>query len=51
MELVNEAADFAACVSTCISGLTIVCDGNTFDPGCRNTCISGYTIRCDGNTL
>jgi hypothetical protein len=56
MELVNEAADFGACSSTCISGYTIKCDGqsigpNNPQPACRSTCISGYTIRCDGTTL
>ena len=51
MELVNEGASMADCISTCISGLTLKCDGNTFSPGCKNTCISGYTVRCDGNTL
>jgi hypothetical protein len=52
MELVNEAADFAACSSTCISGLTWKCDGYSIGgPGCRSTCISTYTIRCDGTTL
>jgi hypothetical protein len=57
MELVNEAADFAACTRTCISGYTIRCDGETFGgtppgaPPCRSTCISGYTVRCDGTTL
>lgn len=51
VELVKDAADINACISTCISGFTIICDGNTMDPNCRNTCISGYTIRCDGNTL
>jgi hypothetical protein len=51
MELVNEAAEMSECSSTCISGLTIKCDGKTFSTGCRNTCISGYTVRCDGHTL
>ena len=52
MELVNEAADFAACSSTCISGFTIVCDGQSVaPPGCKSTCITGYTYRCDGTTL
>ncbi|MEG4293826.1 cinnamycin family lantibiotic [Microcoleus sp. C2C3] len=52
MELVNEAADFAACSSTCISGFTLKCDGESIgSPNCKNTCTTGYTIRCDGNTL
>ena len=52
MELVNEAADFAACSSTCISGFTLRCDGESIgSPNCKNTCTTGYTIRCDGNTL
>lgn len=57
IELVNEAADFGACASTCISGYTIKCDGQSIGsnpptgPSCRSTCITGYTIRCDGTTL
>ena len=52
MELVNEAADLAACSSTCISGFTLKCDGESIgSPNCKNTCTTGYTIRCDGNTL
>lgn len=51
IELVKEAADFSACASTCVSGYTIKCDGNTIGQECRNTCISGYTVKCDGNTL
>jgi hypothetical protein len=52
MELVNEAADLAACSSTCISGLSLRCDGQSIaPPGCKSTCITGYTIRCDGTTL
>ena len=52
MELVNEAADFAACSSTCSSGFTLKCDGESIgSPNCKNTCTTGYTIRCDGNTL
>jgi hypothetical protein len=34
----------AACVSTCVSGFTLVCDGNTFS----RTCVTGATLRCDG---
>ncbi|MQY02997.1 cinnamycin family lantibiotic [Actinomadura macrotermitis] len=33
-----------ACVSTCVSGFTIKCDGNTFN----QTCVTGATLRCDG---
>jgi hypothetical protein len=33
-----------ACVSTCVSGLTLKCDGKTFN----KTCVSGWTLRCDG---
>lgn len=55
VELVKESTDINACTNTCISGFTIVCDGQTMGggggPQCRSTCISGYTIRCDGNTL
>ena len=52
IELVNEAADFGACSSTCISGYTIRCDGESVGgPGCKGTCISGFSIRCDGTTL
>lgn len=49
VELISDAKDFAACVSTCISGFTIVCDGQSFE--CRSTCVTGYTIRCDGTTV
>ncbi len=41
-ELVS--ADIEACVRTCVSGLTLKCDGSTF----KRTCRSGYTLRCDG---
>ena len=56
VELVKESTDVNACTNTCISGFTIVCDGQTMGgggggPSCRSTCITGYTIRCDGNTL
>ncbi|MBW8486014.1 cinnamycin family lantibiotic [Actinomadura parmotrematis] len=33
-----------ACVSTCVSGFTIRCDGGTFS----QTCVTGATLRCDG---
>jgi hypothetical protein len=51
VELVSEDNIFAAdCGSTCVSGFTILCDGNTH-PTCRKTCVSGWTIRCDGVTV
>lgn len=34
----------AQCVSTCVSGFTLVCDGETFS----RTCVTGETLRCDG---
>lgn len=38
----------AACVNTCISGLTVKCEQQgTF---CSGTCSTGYTIRCDRMT-
>jgi hypothetical protein len=55
VEMVKDALDIEAqCRSTCISGFTLVCDGNTIpnpQVPCRSTCISGYTVRCDGTTL
>jgi hypothetical protein len=39
------------CFSTCNSGLTLRCDGQTIPSGCKSTCITGMTIRCDGHTL
>ncbi len=50
VELVTEDNIFADCGSTCVSGFTILCDGNT-QPNCRRTCVSGWTIRCDGVTV
>lgn len=50
VELVTEDNVFAECGSTCVSGFTVLCDGNT-QPSCRRTCVSGYTIRCDGATV
>ncbi|WP_017720753.1 cinnamycin family lantibiotic [Kamptonema formosum] len=50
VELVTEDNIFAECGSTCVSGFTILCDGNT-QPNCRRTCVSGWTIRCDGATV
>lgn len=47
-EIVKNANN-AGCVSTCISGFTVVCDGNTIQ--CRSTCVTGYTVRCDGTTV
>jgi hypothetical protein len=34
----------ASCVRTCVSGVTLKCDGSTF----KRTCRSGLTLRCDG---
>lgn len=48
-EVVKDSVNPQACVSTCISGFTVVCDGNTIE--CRSTCVTGYTIRCDGTTV
>jgi hypothetical protein len=50
VELVTEENILANCGSTCVSGATILCDGNT-QPNCRRTCVSGLTIRCDGVTV
>ncbi|MBD2484027.1 cinnamycin family lantibiotic [Planktothrix sp. FACHB-1365] len=47
-EIVKNANQ-AACVETCISGFTIVCDGRSYE--CRSTCITGWTMRCDGTSL
>jgi hypothetical protein len=52
VELIAEG-DFyvkGKCGSTCVSGLTVYCDGNTH-PTCRRTCVSGWTLRCDGATV
>lgn len=35
-----------ACYSTCRTGWTIVCDGNTGSS--PQTCTTGWTFRCDG---
>jgi hypothetical protein len=50
-EVVKDSVSAADCRSTCLSGFTLVCDGNTIPSDCRSTCVSGYTIRCDGSTL
>jgi hypothetical protein len=49
-EIVRESVT-TACRSTCISGFTLVCDGQSIPDDCKSTCISGYTVRCDGTTL
>lgn len=53
VELVKEAPDITACANTCVTGFTIICDGQSVQnsTGCRCTCISGYTVMCDGRTL
>lgn len=53
VELIKDAKDFGACADTCVTGFTILCDGNSVEPstGCRCTCVTGYTVLCDGRTL
>jgi hypothetical protein len=41
----------AECFSTCNSGFTLRCDGQTIGENCKSTCVTGATLRCDGHTL
>ena len=52
IELISDV-DIANCSNTCVTGLTLRCDGTTIESStsCRCTCISGYTVSCDGRTL
>lgn len=40
----GAAHGIVACTSTCVTGFTWKCDGETFN----RTCVSGRTLRCDG---
>lgn len=53
LELINDTTSIEACASTCLTGLTLRCDGHSIEDssGCRCTCISGWTVSCDGRSL
>lgn len=44
VELVTDANEIANCVTTCVSGFTLICDGSSY----KQTCVTGLTWKCDG---